>query len=76
MDARQYSRPALPVLPVRLCATLEQQLGTVGVAQGDRVEEGRAAVRVGYVHLGPAECDERVDTVRVAATGGAVQRCG
>ena len=71
----QYSRASLAVLSVGFRPTLEQQLGAVGVAQSDGVEEGRAAVTVRAVHLRAAQGDERVDTVGVAATGGAVQRC-
>ena len=71
-----YSRSALAVLPVGLGAALEQQLGAVGMTERDRVEERGAAVAVRDVHLSPAQGDEGVDTVGVAAAGGAVQRWG
>ena len=45
------------------------------MAQSHRVEERRAPVAVHDVHVGAAQRDQRVDTVCVAATGGAVQRC-
>ncbi len=49
-----YVRPALAVLSIRLGPVLQQQLGTLRMAQGHRVEQGAAAVGVDHVHLSAA----------------------
>jgi hypothetical protein len=44
-------------LLIRICTIAEQEIGAVGVAQGDGVEEGRAPVVVGDVDFGVTKAD-------------------
>lgn len=67
-------RPPLPVLYPRVRPLLEQELHTVCVAEGDGVEECRAAVVLERVDGRAAEHDEGLDAVVVAAAGRAVER--
>ncbi len=54
----QKSLPSsLFVLLIRVCTVAEQEVGAIGVAQGDGVEEGRTPVVVGEVDLGVTQTD-------------------
>ena len=56
-ETSTYLPSSFFVLLVRICAIAEQEVGAIGVAQGDGVEEGRAPVVVGDVDLSVAKAD-------------------
>ena len=47
-----YSRSSFFVLEIRIRAPIEKQLGTIGVAQRDGVEERSTAVSIDHVDVG------------------------
>jgi len=54
---QKFLPSSLFVLLIRICTVAEQEVGAIGVAQGDGVEEGRAPVVVGEVDLGVTQAD-------------------
>ena len=71
----RYSRSAFFVAVIGLGATIEQQLGTVGVAESHCVEQCSASVGIDEVDLGAAQRHQRLQTVAVPSTRRTVQCC-
>ena len=63
--SRQVLRSSFLVLPIRISPEAQQEVGALGVAQGDGVEQRSAAVVVANVHLGSAETHQGFDAIQM-----------